>query len=99
MLPNAIRELVACFTVYRTYVVPERDEISPDDIKYVNDAVEAAKNNRPEIEPDLFDFIADVLLLRVRGVLETEFVNRFQQFCGPAMAKGVEDTASTTTTA
>jgi (1->4)-alpha-D-glucan 1-alpha-D-glucosylmutase len=29
----------------------------------------------------------------VRGVLETEFAMRFQQLTGPAMAKGVEDTA------
>ncbi len=52
-----------------------------------------AKANRPEIDSELFDFMADLLLLRVRGTLESEFVYRFQQFCGPAMAKGVEDTA------
>ncbi|MBV9611461.1 MAG: malto-oligosyltrehalose synthase, partial [Acidobacteriaceae bacterium] len=49
--------------------------------------------NRPEIDPDLFDFLRDVLLLRVRGAMESEFVMRFQQFTGPAMAKGVEDTS------
>ncbi len=37
---RAIRELVACFPVYRTYVVPERDEITADDECYVNEAVE-----------------------------------------------------------
>jgi (1->4)-alpha-D-glucan 1-alpha-D-glucosylmutase len=89
---RAIRELVACFTVYRTYVVPERDEITDDDKRYIEEAVAAAKNNRPEIDPELFDFICDVLLLRVRGELESEFVMRFQQFTGPVMAKGVEDT-------
>ncbi len=89
---RAIRELVACFPVYRTYVVPERDEITEDDIRYVTEAAEASKRNRPEVDPDLFDFLADVLLLRVRGALESEFVMRFQQFTGPAMAKGVEDT-------
>ena len=90
---RAIRELVACFSVYRTYVVPERDEIAGDDIRYVNNAVECAKRNRPELEPDIFDFIGEILLMRERGGLETEFVMRFQQFTGPAMAKGVEDTA------
>ncbi len=89
---RAIRELVACFPVYRTYVVPERNELCEDDERYVNEAVEAAKHNRPEIDAELFDFLGDVLLLRVRGVMESEFVMRFQQFCGPAMAKGVEDT-------
>ncbi len=89
---RAIRELVACFSVYRTYVVPARDEITDADRHYIDEAVTAAKNNRPEIDPELFDFIAELLLLHERGDLESEFVLRFQQFTGPAMAKGVEDT-------
>ncbi len=89
---RAIREITACFPVYRTYVVPERDEITADDERYINEAVEASKNNRPEIDAGLFDFIRDILLLKARGSMESEFVMRFQQFCGPAMAKGVEDT-------
>ncbi len=89
---RAIREVVACFSVYRTYIVPERDEITDADRHYVDLAVDAAKKNRPELDGGLFDFIRDLLLLRVRGHLESEFVIRFQQFCGPAMAKGVEDT-------
>jgi (1->4)-alpha-D-glucan 1-alpha-D-glucosylmutase len=90
---RAIREIVASFPVYRTYVVPARDEITLDDVRYVDEAVELSKKSRPEMDPELFDFFADVLLLRVRGEKESEFVMRFQQFCGPAMAKGVEDTA------
>ncbi len=91
-LIQGIRELVASFPVYRTYVVPERDEITDDDVRYVEYAVAAAKQSQPDLDPDLFDFIRDVLLLRARGRLESEFVMRFQQFTGPAMAKGVEDT-------
>jgi (1->4)-alpha-D-glucan 1-alpha-D-glucosylmutase len=79
--------------VYRTYVVPERDEIDEDDVRDVEEAIEAAKINRPELDAELFDFIRDILLLRIRGELESEFVLRFQQFSGPVMAKGVEDTA------
>jgi (1->4)-alpha-D-glucan 1-alpha-D-glucosylmutase len=89
---RAIRELIACFPVYRTYVVPERNEIGKDDITNIEKAVACAKSNRPELDPDLFDFIRDILLLRERGPLESEFVLRFQQFAGPVMAKGVEDT-------
>jgi (1->4)-alpha-D-glucan 1-alpha-D-glucosylmutase len=89
---RAIRELVACFSVYRTYIVPEKGEITPDDERYINQAVETAKANRPEIDPDLLDFIRDILLLRVPGDQESEFVMRFQQFTSPVMAKGVEDT-------
>lgn len=91
-LIKAIRELTAAFPVYRTYVVPERNEITEEDERYINEAVETAKRHRPELDPDLFDFIRDMLLLRVRGDVETEFVMRFQQFTGPVMAKGVEDT-------
>lgn len=89
---RAIRELVAAFPVYRTYVVPERDEIAADDRRYINQTIDSVKGERPDLDPDLFEFIRDILLLRVRGPLETEFVMRFQQFTGPAMAKGVEDT-------
>ena len=89
---RVIREFVASFSVYRTYVVPDRGEITPEDEHYVNEAAELAKTNRPELDPDLIDFVRDLLLLRVKGDLETEFVMRFQQFTGPAMAKGVEDT-------
>ncbi len=90
---RAVRELVACFSVYRTYIVPARNEITAEDERYTHEAIECAKKNRSEIDPGLFDFIGDLLLLRVGGLLESEFVMRFQQFCGPAMAKGVEDTA------
>ncbi|MBV9403792.1 MAG: malto-oligosyltrehalose synthase, partial [Acidobacteriaceae bacterium] len=90
---RALREVVACFPVYRTYIVPERNELSEEDERYVNEAIELSKHNRPELDADLFDFMRDVLLLRVRGAMESEFVMRFQQFTGPAMAKGVEDTA------
>lgn len=37
-------------------------------------------------------FLGDLLRLRVRGELAAEFVWRFQQLTGPAMAKGKEDT-------
>lgn len=90
---RAIREVASCFHVYRTYVVPDRDEIIDEDRNEVFAAVERAKLKRTDIDPGLFDFVADVLLLRTRGQLETEFVYRFQQFTSPIMAKGIEDTA------
>ncbi len=36
---RAIRELVASFPIYRTYVVPARDEMTADDERYVSEAV------------------------------------------------------------
>ena len=52
----------------------------------------AAKTNRPDFDAELFDFFGRILLLEIRGPLETDLVMRFQQSTGPVMAKGVEDT-------
>ncbi len=90
---RALREVAACFAVYRTYVVPDRDEITDEDRQYIESATRCAKDNRTDIDGTLFDFIHDVLSLQVRGRKESEFVLRFQQFTSPVMAKGVEDTA------
>ena len=90
---RAIREVAACFSVYRTYVVPDRTEIVEEDRRRIRLATESAKLNRQSIDPVLFDFIRDVVLLKVTGKQESEFVYRFQQFTSPVMAKGVEDTA------
>ena len=90
---RAIREVAACFAIYRTYVVPERDEITAEDRHYIAEATNCAKEQRLDIDGDLFDFLRDVLTMEVKGKLESEFLLRFQQFAGPVMAKGVEDTA------
>jgi (1->4)-alpha-D-glucan 1-alpha-D-glucosylmutase len=90
---RAIREMAACYSIYRTYVVPDRDQVEDEDREEIARAVACAKENRPDLDPGLFDFLADVLALRSRGGLETEFLLRFQQFTSPVMAKGVEDTA------
>jgi (1->4)-alpha-D-glucan 1-alpha-D-glucosylmutase len=90
---RAIREVAACFAIYRTYVVPDRDEIIDEDINIIIRATQCAKDNRHDIDGLLFDFMCSVLTLKVRGEKEREFVYRFQQFTSPVMAKGVEDTA------
>jgi (1->4)-alpha-D-glucan 1-alpha-D-glucosylmutase len=91
-LTAMVREVIACFPVYRTYVQAERGFVSDADSRYVNAAIEAAKANRPEVDPDLFDFLRELLLLKRTGILESQFVMRFQQSTGPVMAKGLEDT-------
>ncbi len=90
---HALRETVACFPVYRTYIKAETGRVEADDLRYVTEAVEKAKARRPDLDAELFAFLQSVLLLQTRGTLEGEFVMQFQQFTGPAMAKGVEDTA------
>jgi (1->4)-alpha-D-glucan 1-alpha-D-glucosylmutase len=91
-LLELLQEAIACFPVYRTYVRPSAGQVSEDDVCYVNEAIEAAKRHRPDVDGDLFHFLRDLLLLRIRGELEFDFVARFQQLTGPVMAKGVEDT-------
>ena len=90
---RAIREVAACFRIYRTYVVPVREEITEEDREVIAAATECAKNERTDIDGGLFDFLRDVLSMTVTGKQESEFVARFQQFTSPVMAKGVEDTA------
>jgi (1->4)-alpha-D-glucan 1-alpha-D-glucosylmutase len=90
---RALREVAACFSIYRTYVVAERNEITDEDRAEIERAVACANERRQDIDSGLFDFIADILTLRDRGARESEFLLRFQQFTSPVMAKGVEDTA------
>ena len=91
-IQRALREVVASFPVYRTYLVSGSSEVGTLDRHYITEATEKAKQHREDVDPELFEFIRDVLLLKYRGTIEGEFVMRFQQFTGPAMAKGVEDT-------
>lgn len=90
---RSIREVAACFKVYRTYVIPARDEVTDEDRAIITAACDCAKSRRTDIDGGLFDFLRAVLTMEVTGRLESEFLLRFQQFTSPVMAKGVEDTA------
>jgi (1->4)-alpha-D-glucan 1-alpha-D-glucosylmutase len=95
----AIREVIAALPVYRTYItdpghVPDRDRL------FIETAVGDAKGRNPGTAAEVFDFLADLLLLRNLDAfapadreLVLSWVLRFQQMTGPIMAKGVEDTA------
>jgi (1->4)-alpha-D-glucan 1-alpha-D-glucosylmutase len=93
-LTEALREVVACFPVYRSYVRAAEGLVRPADARYVTAAIAAARERRPDLDGELFEFIESLLLLRVANAspLEHDLVMRFQQLTGPAMAKGVEDT-------
>jgi (1->4)-alpha-D-glucan 1-alpha-D-glucosylmutase len=90
---RALREVAACFAIYRSYVEPTRGEITDEDRAEIANAVECAKQYRQDIDAGLFDFIRVVLSGEIKGRNESEFLLRFQQFTPPVMAKGVEDTA------
>ncbi len=98
-LARAVRETIACFPVYRTYLAPGQP-VSEDDRQAIERAIASAKRRNPAIEESIFNFLRDILLFRFPENLDPEareehvhFVLKFQQFTGPIMAKGVEDTA------
>jgi (1->4)-alpha-D-glucan 1-alpha-D-glucosylmutase len=89
-LKEAFVAVTACLPVYRTYT---RDfQISETDRAYIEDAVTVAGTG-----PALA-FLKRVLLVEPAWYLQEQkpeyldFVMRWQQFTGPVMAKGLEDT-------
>jgi (1->4)-alpha-D-glucan 1-alpha-D-glucosylmutase len=92
-LHMALRELIAAFPVYRTYVRAPAGPVGEQDARSIAEAVAAAQEHCPSLDPELFEFLGRLLRLEVPGEREAELVMRFQQVTGPAMAKGVEDTA------
>ena len=97
-LARAVRETIACFPVYRTYLEPGKP-VSEEDRAVIERAVAAAKRRNPAIEESVFNFLLDLLLFRFPENLDEEqraahaqFVLKFQQFTGPITAKGLEDT-------
>ena len=99
-LRNAIREIIACFPVYRTYI-DERGNVSERDRLTIQFAAARAKRRNQSMPASIFDFVRDILLLKDPGPsvgadarhLRLAFALKFQQLTGPVMAKGLEDTA------
>jgi (1->4)-alpha-D-glucan 1-alpha-D-glucosylmutase len=89
-LREAFVSVIAHLPVYRTYIREER--VSETDRAYIEDAIRSAGSG-PE-----FDFLRRVLLIEPAWYLQggkpdyLDFVMRWQQFTGPVMAKGLEDT-------
>ena len=99
-LTFAIREVIACLSVYRTYNDASTGRVAERDQKYIAAAVEEAKKRNPRTARALFDFIQETLLLSnlqhfhiVDRRQVIDFVMELQQLTGPVMAKAVEDTA------
>ena len=98
-LAHAIRETIACFPVYRTYI-DERGEITERDRAYIGEAIARTKRRNTTFAWTVFDFLRDILLLRDAGSgrwtdgyrKRLYFTLKFQQLSGPVMAKGLEDT-------
>jgi len=99
-LSDALREVIACFPVYRTYIRTDTEHPDEQDERYIRVAIKTAKRRNPATSGSVFDFIQDLLLLKDPDSISDAdraerrlFVMRFQQLTGPVMAKGLEDTA------
>lgn len=96
LLREALMALLVSMDRYRAYVVPGRP-LDDEQLAVLTTAVERA---RAMLRPAAHDNLERLLSLARgdgpagadRGLVD-EFVVRFQQTCGPVMAKGIEDTA------
>ena len=90
---EAVVELLTAMPVYRAYVVP--GEPAPEESRAVlRHAAAAAAEHLAEDRLGTLDLVVQLAAGDLgRGPHRDEFVVRFQQTCGPVMAKGVEDTA------
>ncbi len=94
-LRDGLIEVICFFPVYRTYTC--RDEIAPQDARFIEWSLAQAKARHNLADANVFGFIKSVLLLATEEKDSQrkkcrDFVRKFQQYTGPVMAKGVEDT-------
>jgi (1->4)-alpha-D-glucan 1-alpha-D-glucosylmutase len=102
-LHDSVVEILVAFDRYRAYVAPG-GPASEEAERVVGAAAQQARAVLPEDQHDALDLVRDLVLGHPVGdaaLLDedalhrrAELVTRFQQTCGPVMAKGVEDTAA-----
>ncbi|MEZ5406323.1 MAG: malto-oligosyltrehalose synthase [Verrucomicrobiia bacterium] len=96
-LIDVIRETIACFEVYRTYIIPGRPILQSDEI-IIRRALAQAKNRNRGLDLELSAFELLEKLLLGQGEFShanpdhANFAMKFQQVTGPIMAKAIEDT-------
>ena len=97
-LTTAIREVVAAFPIYRTYLDPGHKPTEYE-IKIIGFAIAQARRRNPALERSVFEFLRRMLLAsddELDGIdldMRWQFIRKFQQCTGPIAAKGIEDTA------
>ncbi len=100
ILRSALREVLACFPVYRTYI-DLNDAPTADDRRDLEWALGQARKNEPEIDASVFDFVGALLSGDLVAQPRSGFSRhkalrcamKLQQYSGPVMAKSLEDTA------
>ena len=97
-LISTLKEVIASFPVYRTYITAT-EPVSDHDRRYIVEAVQAARRRAPAVSRLMFDFIERLLLKRTTVTSPEEceerarFIGKLQQITSPVAAKGTEDTA------
>ncbi|HXX16182.1 MAG TPA: malto-oligosyltrehalose synthase [Candidatus Eremiobacteraceae bacterium] len=99
ILCRALKETIACFPVYRTYV--DGTERNEADERYIHWAIAQATKNEQEVDKTVFEFLERLLKGDLAREGSSDFFKRAavrcamkaQQLSGPVMAKGLEDTA------
>jgi (1->4)-alpha-D-glucan 1-alpha-D-glucosylmutase len=98
-LREALARILAGLPVYRTYLSRARPSLQLDEQRYLVVALETAKLASPDLPDALFDYVGGLLTfldpIATQPSLKPlvlEWIARFQQLSGPAMAKGLEDT-------
>ncbi len=96
-LQACLREIAACFPVYRTYL--EQSGPSGGEAAVIETAIAQARRRNPAMESSVFDFLRSILLARgldspLQEVISEQraFALKLQQYTGPLQAKGLEDT-------
>ena len=100
VLQRALRLLVASFPVYRTYVDGVHAP-TPTDRQEIDRAIASAGSIDRVIDPSVFAFLRRLLTGDLADEADGSYrradvyrcAMKMQQYCGPVMAKGVEDTA------
>ena len=97
-LISTLKEVIASFPVYRTYVTAS-EPVGDHDRRYIAAAVASARRRAPAVSGLMFDFV-ERLLLKLTQVTTPEeceerarFIGKLQQITSPVAAKGTEDTA------
>ncbi|HUP89583.1 MAG TPA: hypothetical protein VM100_09540, partial [Longimicrobiales bacterium] len=94
-LRHCIAELSAALEVYRTYI--RSDEIDERDRAAISRALASADKRAPRVLDEGLKLLERVLLnddIPIHAErMRLDFIAHWQQFTGPATAKGVEDTA------
>jgi (1->4)-alpha-D-glucan 1-alpha-D-glucosylmutase len=95
-LKRALEEVIAFFPVYRTYI--NNTTITEEDRGVIGQAINAARDRNPDLAYEL-KFLEKFLLLEYGNSATQDekqvWLNvamNFQQYTGPIMAKGFEDT-------